>query len=164
VAIALMWSSLEKFAYPDWFHPLVEERPFLTFGLPRDMFIPMAGVAEFTLGFGLLATPLMRRLSAIALLLIFTLAVFPFGRVDLIGHALIMMTIVAIAVDHTRDLNFMQSIRRNTKLLPASLAGFLAIFVVSYWGLHAVFFGLDGGTPPTSGQTTHTPDPERPHN
>jgi hypothetical protein len=26
VAIALMWSSLEKFAYPDWFYPLVEEK------------------------------------------------------------------------------------------------------------------------------------------
>ena len=34
VAIALMWSSLEKFAYPDWFYPLVEERPYLTFGIP----------------------------------------------------------------------------------------------------------------------------------
>ena len=43
VAVALMWSSLEKFAYPDWFYPLVEEKPFLTFGIPRDVFIPMAG-------------------------------------------------------------------------------------------------------------------------
>ena len=54
VAIALMWSSLEKFAYPEWFYPLVLEKPFLTFGMPRDVFIPMAGVAEFTMGFGLL--------------------------------------------------------------------------------------------------------------
>jgi hypothetical protein len=28
-------------AYPDWFYPLVEEKPFLTFGMPRDVFIPM---------------------------------------------------------------------------------------------------------------------------
>jgi hypothetical protein len=163
VAIALMWSSLEKFAYPDWFHPLVEERPFLTFGLPRDVFIPMAGVAEFTLGFGLLATPLMRRLSAIALLVIFVLAVFPFGRLDLIGHALIMMMIVAIAADHTRELNFMQTIRHNTMLLPVSLAGFLAVFAVSYWGLHATFFGLEGSAPPAGPPQTHTEDPEKPH-
>jgi hypothetical protein len=163
VAIALMWSSLEKFAYPNWFYPLVEERPFLTFGMPRDVFIPMAGVAEFTLGFGLLATPLMRRLSAIALFLIFILAVFPFGRLDLIGHALIMMIIVAIAVDHTRELHFLQAIRYNTKLLPVSLAGFLAIFVVSYWGLHALFYGPDGSTAPTGPMDTHTEDPEKPH-
>lgn len=163
VAIALMWSSLEKFAYPNWFHPLVEERPFLTFGMPRDVFIPMAGVAEFTLGFGLLATPLMRRLSALALLVIFTLAVFPFGRVDLIGHGLIMMMIVAIAVDHTKELHFMQSIRHNTRLLPASLAGFMAAFVVTYWGLHAVLYGIGGEAPPAGDFTTHSPDPENIH-
>jgi hypothetical protein len=163
VAIALMWSSLEKFAYPNWFHPLVEERPFLTFGMPRDVFIPMAGVAEFTLGFGLLATPLMRRLSAMALLVIFTLAVFPFGRIDLIGHGLIMMMIVAIAADHTRELHFMQAIRHNTRLLPASLAGFLAAFVVSYWGLHAMLYGISGDVPPEGDFTTHSPDPENIH-
>ncbi|MGX9964919.1 hypothetical protein ACVFYP_16430, partial [Roseomonas sp. F4] len=90
VAIALMWSSLEKFAYPDWFYPLVEEKPFLTFGLPRDAFIPMSGIAEFTLGFGLVWTPLIRRLSGAALFVIFNAAVLPFGRIDLIGHGLIM--------------------------------------------------------------------------
>jgi hypothetical protein len=98
VAIALMWSSLEKFAYPDWFYPLVAEKPFLTFGMPRDVFIPMAGVAEFTMGLGLLWTPLVRRLSAIALFVIFNAAVYPFGRIDLIGHALIMAIIIATRV------------------------------------------------------------------
>lgn len=97
-AIALMWLSLEKFAYPEWFYPLVLEKPFLTYGMPRDVFIPMAGVAEF-LGFGLLWTPLVRRLSAISLFVIFNAAVYPFGRIDLVGHALIMAIIIVIAVD-----------------------------------------------------------------
>ena len=164
VAIALMWSSLEKFAYPNWFYPLVEERPFLTFGIPRDAFIPMAGVAEFALGFGLLATPLMRRLSALGLFLIFNAAVYPFGRVDLIGHALIMMMIVAIAVDHTRELHFLNSIRRRTVLLPVSLAGFMAVFAVSYWGTHAAIYGTDGAAQEsTAPLSTHSPDPENPH-
>jgi hypothetical protein len=163
VAIALMWSSLEKFAYPDWFYPLVEERPFLTFGIPRDAFIPMAGVAEFSLGFGLLATPLMRRLSAIGLLVIFTAAVFPFGRIDMIGHALIMMIIVAIAVDHTRELHFMNAIRRNVALLPVSLAGFLVVFSLSYWGLHAGIYGLNSSGDATAPMSTHTQDADNPH-
>ena len=94
VAIALMWSSLEKFAYPEWFYPLVAEKPFLTFGIPRDAFIPMAGVAEFTLGFAFLWTPLVRRLSAVSLFVIFNAAVYPFGRIDMVGHALIMAIIV----------------------------------------------------------------------
>ncbi len=163
VAIALMWSSLEKFAYPDWFYPLVLERPFLTFGIPRDAFIPMAGVAEFTLGFGLLATPLVRRLSALGLLIIFTAAVYPFGRIDMIGHALIMMIIIAIAVDHKRDLSFMNAIRQSTVLLPVSLAGFLTVFVVSYWGLHAGIYGLQTADPASAPTSTHTQDPENPH-
>ena len=162
VAIALMWSSLEKFAYPDWFYPVVAEKPFLTFGMPRDVFIPMAGVAEFTMGFGLLATPLVRRLSALALLVIFNAAVYPFGRVDLVGHALVMMMIIAIAVDQTRDLHFMNAVRRHITLLPVSLAGFLVVFVTSYWGLHAAFYGLDGA-PAAQPMSTHSADPDHPH-
>lgn len=161
VAIALMWSSLEKFAYPDWFYPLVDERPFLTFGMPRDVFIPMAGVAEFTMGLGLLWTPLVRRLSAIALFIIFNAAVYPFGRMDLVGHALIMAIIVAIAVDPTRELHFAPAIRNSLRMVPAMLAAALVVFVTGYWGIHFAFYGEGSGT--AASRSTHTFDPERPH-
>ena len=168
VAIALMWSSLEKFAYPEWFHPLVLEKPFLTFGIPRDMFIPMAGVAEFTMGFGLLATPLVRRLSAIALFVIFNAAVYPFGRVDLIGHALIMAIIVVIAVDHTRELHFWSWIRRALIGVPIGLASALVLFVTAYWGLHAAFYGSETQTmaeiqAEQTEMATHSYSVEHPH-
>jgi hypothetical protein len=162
VAIALMWSSLEKFAYPEWFYPLVLERPFLTFGMPRDVFIPMAGVAEFTMGFGLLWTPLVRRLSAVALFIIFNAAVWPFGRIDLVGHALIMAIIVAIAVDPTRELHFLPAIRRAIRNVPLALAGAMIIFAGSYWGLHTMIYGPNNDPGPAT-MTTHSFDPERPH-
>src|SRR3712207_9082000 len=82
-----MWSSLEKFAYPDWFYPLVEEKPFLTFGLPRDVFIPMAGVAGFALGFFPLLAPPLRRPSAFGVLLIFNAAGLALGRMGPFGDA-----------------------------------------------------------------------------
>lgn len=164
VAIALMWSSLEKFAYPDWFYPLVVEKPFLTFGLPRDVFIPMAGVAEFTMGFGLLWTPLVRRLSAVTLFVIFNAAVYPFGRIDIIGHALIMAIIVVIAADHTRELHFLPAIRRTLAGVPAGLAAALIIVGASYWGLHAAFYGPDGLTEAAMQErATHSYNPEHPH-
>lgn len=164
VAIALMWSSLEKFAYPDWFYPLVVEKPFLTFGMPRDVFIPMAGVAEFTMGFGLLWTPLVRRLSAIALFIIFNAAVYPFGRVDLIGHALIMAIIVAIAADHTREVHFLPAVKRSLAGVPAALAAALVVFVTGYWGLHIALYGISGNVDgATAERLTHTPNPEYPH-
>ena len=164
VAIALMWSSLEKFAYPEWFFPLVLEKPFLTFGLPRDVFIPMAGVAEFTMGFGLLFTPLIRRLSAVALFIIFNAAVYPFGRIDLIGHALIMAIIVAIAADPVREIHFLPKLKRYLAAVPVGLAAALVIVSGSYWGLHAVFYGPSGTLPSnTATMATHVADPERPH-
>jgi hypothetical protein len=164
VAIALMWSSLEKFAYPDWFYPLVEERPFLTFGLPRDVFIPMAGVAEFTLGFGLIWTPLVRRLSAIALLVIFTAAVYPFGRIDLVGHALIMAVILAIAADHERQVHFLPALKRRLAGVPAGLTTALVVMVVGYWGLHFAFYGAGYDDAPAPAEiATHAPNVEHPH-
>jgi hypothetical protein len=165
VAIALMWSSLEKFAYPEWFYPLADEKPFLTFGIPRDVFLPMAGVAEFTMGFGVLWTPLIRRLSAVALFIIFNAAVYPFGRVDLIGHGLIMAIIVSIAVDHSREVHFLPALKRSLASIPVSLATALAVFASGYWGLHVAFYGIDGHPEaPTARRQTHTPDPEHPHN
>jgi len=169
IAIALMWSSLEKFAYPDWFYPLVEEKPFLTFGMPRDVFIPMAGVAEFTLGFGLLWTPLVRRLSAASLLLIFFTAVYPFGRVDLVGHAMIMASLFLVAADPCREAKAL-TVKMPTALprfgtlasVPAGLAVALVVFVTGYWGLHDVFYEGGRVAHPTE-MTTHTSDAEHPH-
>jgi hypothetical protein len=163
VAIALMWSSLEKFAYPEWFYPLVVEKPFLTFGMPRDVFIPMAGVAEFTMGFGLLWTPLVRRLSAIALFIIFNAAVYPFGRIDLVGHALIMAIIIVIAVDPEREIHFLPRIRQAWTGVPAALVTALAIFAGGYWGLHVAFYGPEGAPDGAEDLSTHTFDPEHPH-
>jgi hypothetical protein len=166
VAIALMWSSLEKFAYPDWFYPLVEEKPFLTFGMPRDVFIPMAGVAEFTMGFGLLWTALIRRLSALALFIIFNMAVYPFGRLDLVGHALIMAVIVIIFADPTPQVRF--ALRRTLAAIPVTLVATMAVFAMSYWGLHHLLYGTDGrsgvaATNNSSNRSTHSHDPQRPH-
>lgn len=164
LAIALMWSSLEKFAFPSWFYPLVVEKPFLTFGMPRDVFIPMAGVTEFTLGFGLLWTPLIRRLSAIALLVIFTAAVWPFGRVDLIGHGLIMAILIAVAADHRRGVDLMTAFKRRVVNIPVGLSVALVVFCTAYWGLHFAFYGVDGGGSVGDGaKTTHSYSVEHPH-
>jgi hypothetical protein len=110
----------------------------------RDVFIPMAGVAEFTMGFGLIWTPLVRRLSAVALFIIFNAAVYPFGRIDMVGHALIMAIIVAVAADHTREVRFLPALKRSLAGVPVGLTAAIVIFVSGYWGLHLAFYGPDG--------------------
>ena len=163
VAISLMWSSLEKFAYPDWFYPLVVEKPYLTFGLPRDAFIPMAGVAEFTLGFGLLSTVLIRRLSAVALIVIFNAAVYPFGRIDLIGHGLIMAALVATAARSWHRADTAAHTASAILRIPANLSAALAVAVVLYWGSHGLIYHpadpLPAGSHAAQGPD-HAPDPQ----
>jgi hypothetical protein len=164
LAIGLMWSSLEKFAYPEWFYPLVDDKPFITLGLARDAFIPMAGVAEFTMGFGLIWTPLIRRLSAVALFIIFTVAVWPFGRVEIIGHGLIMAIVLAVAADRSRESHAFPSFKIPVRNIPVGLSAALVMFVSGYWGMHIAFYGRNGFIgPPSAERLTHSHNPEQPH-
>jgi hypothetical protein len=147
IALALMWSSMEKFMYPQWFLPLLEEKPFLAFGIPFGPYTTMAGVAEFTLGFGLLWTPLVRRLSAAALFLLMFAAVYPFGRVDLIGHATILASLLVILADPIREqsLEVTPRDRRATFFVPLGIAAALAVTMVSYAGMHRLIYHEAGG-------------------
>jgi hypothetical protein len=164
LAIALIWSSLEKFAYPEWFYPLVDDKPFITLGLPRDAFIPMAGVAEFTMGFGLIWTPLIRRLSAVALFIIFTVAVWPFGRVEIIGHGLIMAIVLAVAADRSRESHAFPRFKIPLQNIPVGLMAALMLFVSGYWGLHIAFYGQNGFAGNSAAERiTHSHNPEQPH-
>ncbi|MCK8782493.1 DUF305 domain-containing protein [Rhizobium sp. NTR19] len=142
IALALTWSSMEKFMYPQWFMPLLEEKPFLAFGIPFGPYTTMSGVAEFTLGFGLLWTPLVRRLSAFALFALMFAAVYPFGRVDMIGHATILASLLIVVADPQRAdaLEVAPKGRAATLFVPAGLAAALAITMMSYAGLHNVIY------------------------
>lgn len=91
----------------------------------------MAGVTEFTLGFGLLWTPLIRRLSAVVLLVIFTAAVWPFGRVDLIGHGLIMAILIAVSADQRSGVDLMTSFKFRLVNIPIGLTTALVVFCAS---------------------------------
>ncbi len=146
VALGLMWSSMEKFAYPQWFLPLLEEKPYLAFGLDFGPYTTMAGVAEFTLGFGLLWTPLVRRLSAAALFLLMFAAVYPFGRVDMIGHATILAALLVAVADPERGAPVAMPVesRWRVPLVPAGLAAMLAVTMASYWGMHHMIYERAG--------------------
>ena len=148
IALALMWSSMEKFMYPQWFLPLLEEKPFLAFGIPFGPYTTMAGVAEFTLGFGLLWTPLVRRLSAAALFVLMFSAVYPFGRVDMVGHATILASLLVIFAEPMPDrraLEVAPDDRRATLWVPIGLAIALAVTMVSYSGQHHLIYERSSG-------------------
>jgi hypothetical protein len=137
-AITLMWASIEKWAYPEWSFPLFIEHPAVTMGFDGEFFMRAAGVIEFTLAFCLLWTPLVRRASAIVLAAMFVAATFEFGKIDVIGHAPIVVVLLAIIGD---DAAMVQHTRRFAIVVPVAYCVALAGYLAAYYFAHSVLFG-----------------------
>jgi hypothetical protein len=136
-AITLMWASIEKWAYPQWSYPLQIQHPEMTLDFAPDFYMRAAGAIEFALAFSLLWTPLVRRVGAIMLTAMFASAVFAFGKIDLIGHSLIVVALVGIIADNGgKPANV-----RDFWLMPAAYAASLALFLATYYMVHAQLFG-----------------------
>jgi hypothetical protein len=99
VALSLMWPSMEKFLYPSWVAPILAEHPELTLGIDVSTVITAAGVVEFGLSFALLWTPLVRRVAAAGLAALLFAATFDFGKIDGIGHLMIIALLLLVFAD-----------------------------------------------------------------
>lgn len=138
-AITLMWASVEKWAYPQWTFPLFIEHPTLNLGYDPEYYMRAAGVVEFTLAFALIWTPLVRRCAAIMLIAMFTSAALEFGKLDVIGHSLIVVVLLAIVGD---DVGQVQATKlRYYLLVPITYSAALTVFLGIYYGAHAALFG-----------------------
>ncbi|HEX3439148.1 MAG TPA: hypothetical protein VHT93_02275 [Pseudolabrys sp.] len=135
--VTLMWASIEKWAYPEWTFPLFIEHPGMSFGFDNEFYMRAAGAVEFALAFALMWTPLVRRIGATMLVGMFTSAVIPFGKVDLIGHSLIVVVLLSIIGDSRREV----SLVRYPWLLPVSYAAAIVLFLSLYYGGHALLYG-----------------------
>ena len=133
--LTLMWASIEKWAYPDWTYPLLQNDPSLAMGFYVDYYMSAAGVVEFSLALGLLWTPLVRRLSALVLIAMFAVAVVPFGKIDAIGHSMIIVILIGILVDRE------PAIRRPPISAMAYYPAALAATIALYYGVHALIYG-----------------------
>jgi hypothetical protein len=136
-AITLMWASVEKWAYPEWTYPLFVQHPEMTMGFAPDFYMRAAGAVEFALAFALIWTPLVRRIAAIMLAMMFVSAVFEFGKIDLIGHSLIVIALLGIAADDGGK----PARWRDSWLLPVGYAASLVIFLTAYYGIHSALYG-----------------------
>jgi hypothetical protein len=137
-AVTLMWASIEKWAYPEWSFPLFVEHPGVTMGFDGEFFMRAAGVIEFTLAFSLMWTPLVRRVSAIVLAAMFVAATFEFGKIDVIGHAPIVVVLLAIVGD---DIAVVQRARGFAATVAVAYCVALAGFLTAYYFVHAFLFG-----------------------
>jgi hypothetical protein len=133
----LMWASIEKWAYPEWSFPLLIQHPAMALGFDPEFFMRAAGAVEFALAFALMWTPLVRRMGAVILAAMFVSAVFEFGKVDLVGHTLIVVVLFAIIADNGGKA----ALVRYPWLVPAAYAGALSLFLAIYYVAHTLLFG-----------------------
>jgi hypothetical protein len=134
--ITLMWASIEKWAYPEWSYPLFIQHPNLSFGFEQEFFMQASGAVEFALAFALVWTPLVRRVAAIMLASMFVSAVFAFGKIDLIGHTLIVVVLLGIVGDSGGK----SALARYPWLVPVGFFGTLSFFLMMYYLAHAALF------------------------
>lgn len=135
--ITLMWASIEKWAYPEWTYPLFIKHPEITLGFSPDFYMQASGAVEFALAFSLMWTPLVRRVGAVLLALMFVGAVLEFGKIDLIGHTLIVAAFLGIISDDCGK----PARSRDCWLLPFSYASSLVGFLMTYYFMHKILFG-----------------------
>jgi hypothetical protein len=135
--VTLMWASIEKWAYPEWSYPLFIQHPEVTMGFAADFFMRAAGAVEFALAFALMWTPLVRRVAAVMLTAMFISAILEFGKIDMIGHSLIIVALVGIAADDGGRAWRL----RDSWLLPLAYASSLALFLAAYYAGHAALYG-----------------------
>lgn len=109
----------------------------MTFGFTPEYYMLAAGVVEFALAFALLWTRLVRRVAAAMLIEIFLSAVLEFGKIDLIGHTLIVVALLGILADDGGK----PAKSHYAWGLPITYA--LALFGILglYYGWHAEAFG-----------------------
>lgn len=136
VAFSLLWPAMEKFLYPSWVAAIAIVHPELTFGFPVATTVTAAGIVEFGLSFALFWTPLVRRLAALVLMLLLTSATLVFGKVDAIGHSLIVAVLLVVFADPEG-----KPLRCYPTFAPlVSIAALLAT-IFFYAGGHMLYYG-----------------------
>jgi len=135
-AFSLLWPSMEKFVYPSWIAAITTVHPELTLGFPVATVITAAGVVEFGLSFALFWTPLVRRLAALVLILLLTAATFDFGKVDGIGHLILIAILFVVLADPAG-----KPARCRAVFAPLLSSVALLATICLYTGGHRLYYG-----------------------
>lgn len=138
-AITLLWGGVEKFAFPQWSFDMMRSMPILSLGVSPEAAMYMYGFGELALSFALLLFGVGSQIAAFLLLLVFVLAVPPFGWVDFVGHSGIVVALVLLSLTKPRLPVLRATALRNGLLhcgtFPAAVLGLWGIYVA----LHTVY-------------------------
>ena len=136
VAVTMMWGAIEKFGYPYWTFPLLATHQDLTLGFSFEQFMYIAGFVEFSLAFFMVTGTALLRLPCVALMLLMVSAVPEFGKVDAVGHLLIIAGLVAMVIAGQRTIQLPPALVRSGIVAQAGT------LTMVYSATIAMFFGL----------------------
>lgn len=135
-AVTLMWGGIEKFAYPEWTFPLMQTIPALSLGTTPEAAMYMYGFGEVALSFALMLFGIGSQVAALVLLIVFVVAIPPFGWVDLVGHSGIVVTLVILTLTRSRAPMMLASWTRNAMVHAGAFFAVLVGLGLAYVGLH----------------------------
>jgi hypothetical protein len=98
--VTLLWASIEKFAFPEWSFMLMAQHPGMTFGFNPEFYMVAAGFVEFCAAYLLITGLLSARFAALGLLVLFVIAILPFGKIDAVGHSVIIVVLLMLALSN----------------------------------------------------------------
>ncbi len=138
--VTLLWASVEKWAFPEWSFLLMTKHPGMALGFNPEFYMVAAGFVEFCAAYLLITGMLSARFAALLLLVLFLVAIMPFGRLDAVGHLVIIVVLLQLLLSdnelgrrlHDRGA----SLTSASKHAGAFLATLAAFFVAYYAGYH----------------------------
>lgn len=146
VAATLLWASLEKWAYWVWTMPVMAQHPGLDLGLDPKAYVILAGFVEFFLAYFLLGGRFFGRLAAVGLLMIFVAAIPDFGKIDAVGHSMIILSLIVVILQGPQPIGDLFTwpklgVTRGALGSLGILMAVLGTYMASYFGLHHLIYG-----------------------
>ncbi len=144
LGLNLGWLAVEKWAFPHWTYPLLEQNPHLLMGLPADFYMVLAGFVEFVIAFTLLgAASSFSRMVALGLATIFILAIYQFGLIDAVGHSYVLAILAILVLRGPTSARYFlvlgdKSIWAEAYFMTGLYALALTLILIAYYGLYFI--------------------------
>ncbi|HEX6136353.1 MAG TPA: hypothetical protein VF059_01750 [Casimicrobiaceae bacterium] len=141
--VTLLWASIEKFAFPEWSFMLMRQHPGLAFGFNPELYMVAAGFVEFCAAYLLITGQLAARFAALGLLLLFLIAIVPFGRIDAVGHLVIIVVLSLLVLSHNDVGKRLEAGRgglANATLQASAFLATLLLFMALYYAAYYYSF------------------------
>jgi hypothetical protein len=149
MAQTLLWASIEKWAFGAWTMPLLAQHEDITLGIDHRIYMILAGFVEFVASFLLLYGRTSQRLVAGMLLVIFLAAIIDFGKIDAVGHSMIIASLAIMLINGNTIINRVLQNHIPSYMIGGSEAvvtylASLLLFFTAYYGMHGIIYGSLG--------------------